>query len=726
MEDGQAQSVEQKESAALSEEEEMQLKSVVDIFSRLSIACKSRSLYPAEHPTAIDAVVLLHAVMENSLHAISSITVKVGKDRLVCDKWVVGQRMESLRVLASRIRALNIQEIFIDAGVSFQEAEALVELLISDPEELEKAGGPETFLLAKGVHSIVVVESSAQRADDDEEEDTGRIGEDLAAPPEEIEREEAISPEQISDLLELLLNPEELGRLLMALTGEGGRPLDRKELAAAAFVFLRDAAAIVEREHPERKQECCRAMAESLLFLNADVRNLLLLGQMLPQLRDEPVCSEILNQFSAQEMADLLSIFLPLVPELTPKVGSLLKVMGFREGEIRHALRLLRAKLVDLGQIPPHLLAPLGTGTERGKSEDQPAGTLPTFEEIAGILGEYREEEMAEIRLISDYDPAVDMLADTTPMLLDLLRQGGSLDNPGKVVELMVQNFWGLTTSAQLGLAASVLEGTREILRIADPAIDPFRSSLTRMLEEAASERVMQRTIKLACDRRGDPQAVEELKSYMAELGERGIAAMVEALGAEEDMSVRKYIIDVLTALCRDRIPLLGAYVDDPRWYLVRNILSIMARFHDPETVPYLRRTFNHPNPKVKSETIRALGMTGGYGACELLMQGLEDQDERTRILCVRWLGRLEEARAVNRLVKMLEDREPGAESLNVKKEIIISLGQIRAPECCEVLRKYQSKQKRLNRAEWQELNLAASQALQRLTQKFPHLERKR
>jgi len=726
MEDDQTQEIEQREGADLSGDDEVRLRSVVDIFSRLSIACKSRMLYPAEHPTAIDTVVLLHAVMEDSLRTIPSIAVKVGKDSLVYERWVVGRRMESLRTLATRIRSLNIQEIFIDAGASFQEAEALVELLVSDPEELEKAGGAETFLLAKGVHSIVVVESSAQRTDEEEDEETDLVGQELAAAPEEIERPDAASPEEVRDLLELLLNPEELGRALMALTGKDGRPLGKKELAGAAFFFLKDANTIVRREYPERQEECWRSMAESLLFLNTDVRNLLLLGYLFPQLREEPVCSEILNQFNAQEMADLLSIFLPVTPELTPKTGSLLKAIGFRDGEIRNTLRMLRAKLVDLGQIPTSLLVSLEKGMERGSSKSQPSTKLPTFEEIVSCLGEYRPEELDEIRLISIYDPSVDMLADTTPMLLDLLKQGGNLDNPGKVVELLQQNFWGLTMSAQLGLAASVLEGTREILQNGDPAIDPFRSDLKRMLEEAASERTMKSTIMAACSRRGNPQAVEALKRYMGELGEKGLAAMVEALGAEEDMSVRKYIIDVLIAMCRDRIYLLGAYVDDPRWYLVRNIVSIMARFHDPVTIPYLRRTFFHPNPKVRSETIRALGLTGSYGASDLLMQGLQDPDERMRILCIRWLGRLEEVRAVNHLIKMLEDKEPGAESMSVKKEILLSLGEIRAPESYEVLRKYQSKQKRFNRAEWQELNQAASQSLERLADKFPHLERRR
>jgi HEAT repeat protein len=725
VDDSNLQNMEQAKAVDVSEEEERRLRCVVDIFSRLSIACKSRTLYPAEHPTAIDAVVLLHAVMEDSLRNMPSIAVKVGRDSLIYDKWVVGQRMESLRTLATRIRSLNIQEISITAGASFQETEALVELLVSEPEELDGAGGPETFLLAKGVHSISVVESEAQRVDE-EEADVRQAGADLEAAPEDIELAEVMDPEQFKDLLKLLLNPEELARVLMMLSGEEGEPLGKEGLAEADFAFLKSAVLIVRREYPEREQECLRSMAESLLFLDIDVRNLLLLKRLLPRLREEPVCAALLNQFNAQEIADLLANFLPLVPEITPKVGSLLKLIGFREGEIRHAIRLLRVKLVDLGQIPPSLIASLEMGTEKGAPEGRPSHMLPTLEEVGSILGEYRAEEFNEIRLISHFDPSTDMLTETTPMLVDLLRQGGGLDNTMKVVELLQQNFWGLAMSAELDMAAMALEGIKGILNNGDPAMDPYRADLRRLQEEASSEKVVRRVIQLSCSLREQPQAVEGLKRYIGQLGDKGIDAMVETLGEAEDMSVRKCIIDTLTELCRDRIPMLGAYLEDPRWYLVRNIVSIMSKMHSPETVPYLRRTFNHDNAKVRAETIRALGMTGGYGACELLMQGLLDHEEKTRVLCIRWLGRLEESRAVPRLVKMLEDKEPGAESLPVKKEIIYSLGEIRAPESFEVLRKYQVKQKRLSRAEWQEVNLAAAEALQRLTEKFPHLERKR
>lgn len=695
------------------------LKPVVDIFSRLSVACKSRSLYSADHPAARDAVMLLHAVMVDSLVDMPRISVQVVKDSLVFEGQVVGSGSESLRRLASRVRFLNIQEISIAAGASLEEAEALVELLVADPEAVEAAGGAETFLMTRGAANIAVVESASTSTEEEE-----ALAEGLPPIPESEISEEAPAalPEEVEDLLELLLYPEELGRKLMGLSGEDGSPLSGTALSDAIFAFLESSLAMVSRDFPQLEATCYRSVAESILFLRAEVRNLLLVRNMLPRLGTGTISSAVLVQFSPQEIADMLSHFFPTVPELTPKAGAILKAVGFRESEVGLALRLLHDRLVDLGQVPPELLPALPGSRDAGK--EGPGERLPDLEEMRALLADYREEELEEIKAISHFDPMAEMPAEIAPMLVDLLRRGGNLLNPGKAAELLQQDFWSLTMSGRLELAAMVLQGVSEVLSHGDPALDPYRPDLRRMIEEAATDRVMQRVIQIACEKRSDPRSLEGLKDYMAVPGEKGISAMVEALGAEDNMSVRKFIIDTLTALCRDRVALLGAHINDPRWFLVRNLVTIMARLHSQETLPFLRATLEHPNPKVKHETIRALGLTGGREAADLLIRGLGDADEKARVLCIRWLGRLQEVRAVGTLVRMLEDRDPGAESPAVKKEIVISLGEIEAPEAYEVLKKYRSKQKLLNRAEWLEVNQAAAESMERLKAKFPHLGR--
>jgi len=702
--------------------ESFELDVVVGIFTRLSIACKSRTLYPADHPAAREAINILFSIIEEALVDIPIIEVQVIRDNLVFKDWHIGKNREGLRQLASRIRDLNIKEIRLDAGISKTEVESLVDLLISDPGELEIMGGVENYGPEKGWRCISIVESSAQLADYEAPKDESG-NEAITFTPSIEETDIHLKKELLQDLealLDILFNPQELAGLLMQLTGEEGRTLDDQVLADAIFNFLKECSTIVIKAYPDLAEKCWRSLAESLLYLRTDLRNQLLYRKLLRQIGEGSFCGEIIRQFSAQEISDILCHFLPMAAELVPGTREILSQAGFDKGEMNKAIDLLRYRLIDLGEVSPALIASLSSG-EASVSEPR---ALPSLEEISAFCSKYGVEEMEGIKLISEIDLNQESLWATTPMLLDLVNKGLRLDNLGRVVELLKNHFWDFLATGELGYATMILKEIKPVLKNHDPAFDPFRYELNQMIEEAGSGKSIRDTVKLAYERRNENYRVtEDFKSYVLQLEEKGMAGLVEALGSEEDMTLRKYIIDIFGECGLAYLHILGRYLNDPRWYLVRNIVTIMAGFHSPETIPYLRLTFFNIDPKVRAETVRALGLTGGYEAIQMIIEGLEDPDEVIRLLCIRWLGRLGEERAVGRLVKMLEDREPGGESLDLKKEIITSLGEIKAPESYQALKRFSSKQKVMRRSEWRGINRAACEALARLVEKYPNLE---
>ena len=717
-----------------------ELNIVVGVFMRLSIACKSRSLYPADHPAAQEAIHVLYSIMSDALEYIPRIEVQAIKDNLVFEDWPIGKGREGLRQLASRVRSLNIQEIDFLAGITKSEVEALVELLICDPVELEVEGGLEKFILLKGLKNIGIIESSSQLADsggDGTPGNTpapeGHASSSIKLPVVEAHTVSTIVPSaeevpvevpdirshDLDDLLEVFSRPEEMARSLKQLALESS-PEDREGQADAIFEFLRDRSTILIANHPDLTKKCLRSVAESLLFLETDLRNMLLHRQLIANVWEDSFCADVLHQFNPQEISDLLCHFFPMNPELVPRTRDMLTKVGFHEKELNQAVELLRHRLVDLGEISPASIATLKS-SEDSQSE---MPKLPSLEEISASVGDYALEEMEEIKRISEIDLDRERLLGATPMLLDLINKGLRIDNLGRVVELLGKNFWHFVQAGELGPAAMILERIEPVLQNSDAAFDAYRSDLSQMVEEAGGIKVLLEAIRLTCERRNeDPMVIEAFKSYLSQLGERGITGMIDALGAEEEMIRRKYIIDILAGFGLEYLHIFGRYINDPRWYLVRNMVTIMAIFHSTEAIPYLRLTRNHPNPKVRAETIRALGLTGGYEATEMLIQGCQDSDESIKLLCIRWLGRLGEERAVGRLVKMLEGRDPGAESLTVKKEIIATLGEIRAPEAYQALKVFSNRQKLIRRSEWLEINEAARAALTRLVQRYPHLE---
>ncbi len=675
--------------------------------------------------------------MTNALNGIPSFAIQVDKDGLVYEDHSIGKEKASLKQLGFRLRSLNIQEIVFDAGLNQAEVEAFVELLVCDPEVLDTEEGAETFLLAKGVHNIHVIESRAHRVDSEDQEKGGSTGEaaredgdpeagaalgQITTVLDTLEAELAGEPK---DFLALLLNPEELARSMMHLVGEDEQPLSGAALVDAVFQFLKDASLQLDQKYEELKPKCLRCMAESLLFLQTDLRNQLLLTYLIPKIDEEPVCAYLISNFNAQEIADILSIFFSSAPQLVSRSRNLLKSAGFKDREIELAIDLLKNRLVDLGEVPPSTIAALQNDLKEGDAVTTSALELPALDEISTSGTVYLPEEIEAIQSLSELDLPRETLLETTPMLLDLLGRAAKLDNLDKVVMLLQHNFWDLIGAAQLDQAAAILEQIKSVLKNNEPAIDPFRSDLSNLVQEATSDVAMHRIIHFAYDHRGDPQATEGFKRYMSGLGEKGIVALVDSLGREEEMSLRKYLVDVLSELSRDYVQVLGTYIDDPRWYLVRNIVVVMTRLRTLDALPFLRLTIIHPNEKVRAETIRCLGLLGSEEAANMLINNLQGLDETTRILCIRWLGRIEDQRAVGRLINMLEGTETGAESLQIKREIIRSLGEIKSPEAYGVLKKYSSMHKLLNRSEWTELNNTAQEAVEALENIFPHLKEK-
>jgi HEAT repeats len=701
-------------------EESFELDVVVGLFTRLAIACKSRSLYPADHPASQESAHVLFTIIQDALADIPLIEVQVASDTLIYKDWQIGKSRESLRQLASRIRALNIQAISLMAGITKHEVEAFVELLVRDPVDLEVEGGAEAFATLKGLSSVSIIESSAQLAGYE-----GPRAEDLLRGPaqslsaeEDLPEDEALS-DDLENLLNILFNPQELAALLMRLTTGEGVTLNNQDLADVIFIFLKDRSRIVIDAYPDLADKCMRSMAEALLFLRTNLRNQLLLRKLIREIAEEAFCREILRQFNPQEISDILCHFFPLAPELVPATRDILSKAGFAGEDLDNAIEHLRYRLIDLGEISPALIATLKAGEPRDSEVH-----LPSLEEISATCSQYGVEEMKAIKNISQMDLARDSLLGTTPMLLDLLSRGLKVDNLGRVVELLEEHFWDFMAEGDLRYVNTILERMLPLLNHPDPAMDQYRAELKRMIDRAGSEEAIRDTVRMVCNRRAEePQLSEDLKSYIGLLEERGIAGLIEALGSEEDMQTRKFIVDILTGFSRKYLHVIGHYMDDPRWYLVRNMVTIMASIHSPEAIPYLRVTFNYDNFKVRAETVRALGLTGGYEASLLLIRGLEDPDENIRLLCARWLGRLGEEKAVGRLIRMLEDREPGAESLTMKKEIISSLGRIKAPESYQTLRKFANRQKLTKRSQWREVNQTAGEALNHLLEKYPHLK---
>ena len=692
------------------------------------MACKSFTLYPLNHPVARSSLEMLLAALQRFLEERGEFSLGVKRDALIYRKWSLGAKVDAFRSFAATLRNLNIAEFTILPGAAEEEIQPFLHLLIADPDRIELQGGIETQLFVAGVTRIAVVESEARERDrDGEEEEEAAAGGMKAVDLFDL-LEDALKgfAQRVQELVDLMLRPEHLAFSLRNLSVRGTAITDVAQLVEGMYLFLKKAASIADRDTPSKRAAYYRSMAEAVLFLDTAVRNELLLRQVLPNIKDDPFCALLLSQYNTQEISDLLSYFLPMAQELIPKTRPLLRVIGYSPGEVEEAVGMLKDKLVENGNVPPALAYSLEAGMEEERELGEPPRKLPTMEEVAEFFREYSDEDIASISAISDLDLEMERLVESTPVLLNLFRRGGSIDSLAMVWEQLEESFWGLLEHKQLGLAAVLLEEFKRVLGSVEPAYASLRERVLMVVNEAASPAAIRSTILNASRNRDDPLVSEGFKSYMRVLKQDGVVAMINVLGGEEDMALRKYITDVMVELARGYTELITSRLGDERWYLVRNLISILGRMRAADALPQLRQAFYHPNPKVRAETIRSLGFIGGYEAGSILLEGLSSPDHHTRVLCIRWLGRLEERRANGALMQLLESlRDNRQEDLELKKEAIISLGKLGNLDTIAALEKYRGMSRFGYREQWEEINAAAEQSLRQLLERFPHARRK-
>jgi HEAT repeat protein len=104
----------------------------------------------------------------------------------------------------------------------------------------------------------------------------------------------------------------------------------------------------------------------------------------------------------------------------------------------------------------------------------------------------------------------------------------------------------------------------------------------------------------------------------------------------------RKMVCDLLVEKGLDKIDLLGSAVFDSRWYVVRNVVWILGETGHVRALSFLRRAAVHPDLRVRTEVVKALGKIADPAGVELLLALTQDEDEGIRGMVAEELGRNE------------------------------------------------------------------------------------
>jgi hypothetical protein len=103
----------------------------------------------------------------------------------------------------------------------------------------------------------------------------------------------------------------------------------------------------------------------------------------------------------------------------------------------------------------------------------------------------------------------------------------------------------------------------------------------------------------------GDRLDLASLDHLLPRLSVEGYEPLLEALGSSPSRMVRRRLLDLLGRTHVDIAPLIIARLNDPRWYVQRNMLMLLARSRTVPTSFSAGPWTQHPDARVRSEAIR-------------------------------------------------------------------------------------------------------------------------
>lgn len=155
---------------------------------------------------------------------------------------------------------------------------------------------------------------------------------------------------------------------------------------------------------------------------------------------------------------------------------------------------------------------------------------------------------------------------------------------------------------------------------------------------------------------------------YIELLDRKAIMPLVKILGEIQTLRGRKKVMDALVFLGRQDIKTLASALNDQRWHVVRNIISILRKIRDKGSVEYLLKAMRTEDTRVKKEVIKALADLGGQEVIRPLKEHLSDPDAGVRIESARALGTIGSIAAKKILLEKISDKMFKEKDIEEKK----------------------------------------------------------
>jgi HEAT repeat protein len=233
--------------------------------------------------------------------------------------------------------------------------------------------------------------------------------------------------------------------------------------------------------------------------------------------------------------------------------------------------------------------------------------------------------------------------------------------------------------------------------------------SIQKIIIEAGEEVRIERIGKVL---EREEVRLEDVNAYLSLLQKNSIKPLIKLLGELKNSKARRVFCDALAEIGKNAIEMFTPFIDDRRWYLVRNIIYILGRIGKEQSFPYIQKVFNHEENRVRREAIQALGLIGGPKAIGLLVKALTDNDVRIRCMAAINLGKGGKKAGPIPLLEVVQSKDFYKREPAEIKAFFNAIGMMGSNEAVPVLQQLLERKSWFGRGKTDEIRMGAANAL--------------
>ncbi len=643
------------------------------VLNLLGVAIKASALYFPSHPETVRALDTLTKALVGYSQEHGPLSVRVGKQTLSVDGVEV--HLPTNPNLAYSLYSRKLVQFTILPAVSPPELARFVTVVGMERAQLEAAGGVQRLLQESGVWDIEIAEL-ALPADADVvvlglNAFYGLLGRGRLSPQE---REHTV------DILRA--GPDQVAKLLQnvyALTREVLNDATNEGRIARLVQAVRTLDRIILDEPFDQQPSLHTNLAEATLQLEAPPGPQLA-HSLLSGVAGDVSVQVMLDHLSSEQIAKLMFMSLD-GGNIDEQVAAVIRGWAIDLPKVKSVLSILEALLARDGRNPVRL-------TE-GWAELLLPSPHRVADEPTGARFETSQLTVSDRELLRYGDEArrIDEAGssrEAIKTLVDLL--GTELDEKDlrDVSEALLRNLSWLADHHDFTFLRAILVDLKTLASTPRPQ----SVAINGLLDRALGGVLLDGLLATLWEVRGT-SVERQIQACFDVIPDRLLTPLVRALGTEPRAGMRAMLCDVLVRIGRNHVDELGRFASDNRWYLVRNIASILGRVRAPQGIPHLAPLVAHTDPRVRAQTVEALAGIGSAEAQKLIGTFLNDPEETVRLRALRSLDARGMEAALPSLLGQLAGRDPFNRHFAVRQPVIEAIARLGSHEALPVLRKY-------------------------------------